>query len=265
MMDNLKSLKNILKLDLIHGFNYYKKKLILFLAIMLILNIGNIVAITNYNGNLMDLFFTMYKDLIFDEKSMDIPMNWLIINIFIIFILGDFISENIKKDSNYILLRSKKISLYWISKCTWIVINVLYIYLILIGLTYLLGGVVLGFDFKNSSLINNELVVKSPHLTILISMITTYILTSITLVTIQCTLSIVMNSRYSFLITTLLLTMSIVSKNKFLIGTHSMILRHNYFNSEIGLSIAFSIIYTLLISVILMILGYKFLKHKDFI
>lgn len=264
-MDNLKSFKNILKLDLIHGFNFYKKKLILFLAIMLILNIGYIGTINNYNGNLMDLFFTIYKDLWFNEISLDIPINWLIINVFLVFILGDFISENIKRDSNYILLRSKKIFLYWISKCTWIVINVIFVYLVLMGLTYLLGGAALGFSLGNSSLIDNELAIKVPHFTILMSMITTYILTSIALVFMQCTLSIVVNSRYSFFITTVILTMSIVSKNKFLIGIHSMVLRHNYFNIEIGLSITFSIIYTILISVILMILGYKLLKHKDFI
>lgn len=264
-MDNLKSFRNILKLDLIQGFNFYKKKLILFLMIMLILNIGKIVTIINYNGNLMDLFFLIYKDLIFNMYSINIPMNWLIINVFIIFILGDFISENIKRDSNYILLRSKKISLYWISKCAWIVINVVFIYLILMLLTYLLGGIALGFSLDSSKLMNDELVMKVPHLTIIIWMIITYILTSIAMVFIQCTLSIVINSRYSFLITTIILTMSIVSKNKFLIGTHSMILRHNYFNIKIGLSITFSIIYTVLISVILMILGYKLLKHKDFI
>lgn len=264
-MDNSKSFKNILKLDLIHGYNFYKKKLILFLAIMLILNIGYIVTINNYNGNLMDLFFTIYKDLEFNEKSLYIPINWLIINIFIIFILGDFISENIKRDSNYILLRSKKILLYWISKCTWIVINVVFIYLVVMSLTYLLGGAALGFSLESSSLIDNELVIKVPSLTILISMITTYILTSVALVLIQCILSIVVNSRYSFFIATVILTMSIVSKNKFLIGIHSMILRHNYFNIEIGLSITFSIIYTIFISVILIILGYKLLKHKDFI
>lgn len=264
-MNTLKSFKNILKLDLIHGFNFYKKKLILFLAIMLILNIGNIVSIINYNGNLMDLFFLIYKDSEFNKTSMDIPINWLIINVFIIFILGDFISENIKRDSNYILIRSNKISLYWISKCTWIVINVFFIYLILISLTYLLGGIALGFNLGNSRLIGTKLVIKSSHLTIIVSMIATYILTSIALVLIQCTLSIVINSRYSFLITTILLTMSIVSKNKFLIGTHSMILRHNYFSSDIGLSILFSIAYTLFISIIFIILGYKLLKHKDFI
>ncbi|HBA04261.1 MAG TPA: hypothetical protein DCW51_10125, partial [Clostridium sp.] len=123
---------------------------------MLILNIGYIGTINNYNGNLMDLFFTIYKDLWFNETSLDIPINWLIINVFLVFILGDFISENIKKDSNYILLRSKKIFLYWISKCTWIVINVIFVYLVLMGLTYLLGGAALGFSLGNSSLIDNE-------------------------------------------------------------------------------------------------------------
>lgn len=264
-MDNLKSFRNILKLDIIQGFNFYKKKFILFLIIMLILNIGSIVSIINYSGNLIDLFFLIYKDLVFNKKLIEIPINWLIINIFIIFILGDFISENIKRDSNYILLRSKKISLYWISKCTWIVINVVFIYLILMLLTYLLGGIALGFSLDSSKLMNDQLVMKVPHLTIIIWMIVTYILTSIAMVFIQCTLSIVINSRYSFLITTIILTMSIVSKNKFFIGTHSMILRHNYFNVEIGLSMTFSIIYTVLISVILMIWGHRLLKHKDFI
>ncbi|MFX0548271.1 hypothetical protein ACOAKC_02940 [Hathewaya histolytica] len=264
-MDNLKSFRNILKMDFIQGFNFYKKKLMLFLIIMLILNTGNIVNIINYNGNLTDLFFIIYKDLIFNEISMEVPINWLIINIFIIFTLGDFISENIKRDSNYILLRSKKISLYWISKCTWIVINVVFIYLILMVLTYLLGGVALGFNLGSSKLIDNELVIKVPHLTIIISIIITYILTSTAMVFIQCTLSMVINSRYSFLITTIILTISIVSKNKFFVGIHSMILRHNYFNVKIGLSIRFSIIYTIFISVILSIFGYKLLKHKDFI
>lgn len=264
-MNNLKSFKNILKLDFIQGFNFYKKRLILFLIIMIILNIGSIVSINNYNGNLTDLFFLVYKDMEFNEKSIHIPLNWLIINIFMIFILGDFIAENIKKDSNYILLRSKKISLYWILKCTWIIINVVFIYFILMFLTYLLGGIVLGFNLGHSSLMNNDLVIKAPHLTILISMIITYMLTSIAMVFIQCMLSIILNSRYCFLITTIILIFSIVSKNKFFLGIHSMILRHNYFDPKIGLSIKFSIIYTVVIIVTLIILGYKLLKHKDFI
>ena len=264
-MSNLKAFRNILKMDLIHGFDFYKKKLILFLAIMLILNIGNVVAINNYNGNLIDLFFNVYKDLVFNERLLDIPMNWLIINVFLVFILGDFIAENIKRDSNYILLRSKKICLYWISKCTWIIINVVFIYLILMGMTYLIGGCVLGFSFGSSHLIDVELIEEAHHLTIIISMILTYILTSIAMLFIQCILSIVINSRYSFFITAIIMTLSIVSKNKFLIGTHSMILRHSYFNGEIGLTIGFSIIYTVLMSIVLMLVGYRLLEQKDFI
>lgn len=264
-MNNLKSFNNILKLDLIHGFNFYKKKLILFLAIMFILNIGNIATIINYNGNLMDLFFIIYKDIEFNVKLIEVPINWLIINTFVVFILGDFVSINLKRDSNYILLRSKKILLYWISKSTWIIINVFFIYLVVMGLTYFLGGVVLGFNLGSSNLINERVVVKVPHLTILISIAISYILTSIALVFTQCTLSIVINPRYSFLITSMLLVIPIWWNNKFLIGIHSMILRHDYFTVENGLSTVFSIGYTVLISITLMILGYKLLNHKDFI
>lgn len=264
-MDNLKAFKNILKMDLIQGFHFYKKKLILFLVIMIILNIGNSIVLINYGGTLTDLFFLVYKDVAFDKISLNIPMNWLIINIFSVFILGDFVGENMKRDSNYILLRSKKIYLYWISKCTWIITNVVFIYLILIGLTYLIGGAALGFSLDSGVIIDSYLINKVPHLTVILSMAITYMLTSLVLVFLQCNLSIVMNSRYSFLITTIIMTISIVTENKFLIGIHSLILRHSYFNSDIGLTIGFSIIYTVLISFSLMILGYMVLNHKDFI
>ncbi|EQB86312.1 hypothetical protein J2Z44_002495 [Clostridium punense] len=264
-MNNLKAFRNILKLDLIHGFNFYKKKLILFLVIIIILNIGNIVAVRNYQGNLIDLFFIMYKDVKFDPTALDIPINWLIINVFVIFILGDFISENLKRDSNYILLRSKKILLYWLSKCTWIVVNVLLIYLVVMGLTYLLGGVSLGFNLESSKFIKEVLVMEVPHLNILMWLVITYIFTSLALVLFQAIISIALNSRYAFLATTIILTMPIWWNNKFLVAIHSMILRHDYFNNEIGLSIAFSLVYTIGISVILMGLGYKLVEHKDFI
>ncbi len=264
-MDNLKAFKNILKMDLIQGFHFYKKKLILFLVIMIILNIGNAMVLINYDGTVIDLFFIVYKDVVFDKISFNIPMNWLIINIFLVFILGDFVGENLKRDSNYILLRSKKIYLYWISKCAWIIINVVFIYSMLIGLTYLIGGAVLGFSLGRGVIIDSYLINKIPHLTVVLLMVVTYMLTSLALVFLQCILSIVMNLRYSFLITTIIMTLSIVSENKFLIGTHSMALRHNYFNSDIGITMGFSIVYTVLISVSLMILGYSVLNQKDFI
>lgn len=264
-MNNSKAFRNILKLDLVHGFNFYKKKLILFLVIMVVLNIGNIVAVRNYHGNLIDLFFIMYKDVKFDPISLDIPINWLIINVFVIFILGDFISENLKRDSNYILLRSKKILLYWLSKSTWIVVNMLLIYLVVMGLTYLLGGIFLGFNLENSKFIKEAVVMEVPHLNILIWMLITYMFTSLALTLFQTIISIVLNSRYAFLATTIILTMSIWWNNKFLVGIHSMILRHNYFNNQIGLSINFSLVYTIGISIILMVLGYKLVEHKDFI
>lgn len=263
-MSDLKKLKNILKLDLINGFYFYKKSLIAFLLIMFLLNIQYTFNIHYINGNLTDLFFLLYKDIKL-TKDIKIPMNWLVINIFFVFILGDFIYKNFRKDSNYILLKARKISLYWTSKCIWIILNVLFIYLIIISMTFLIGVLFLGFNFKNSILIKDLLKVNMSHSKIIVLMLTTYILTTISILFVQCILSLFLNSNISFLITILILCLSIVSKNKFFIGTHSMILRHNYFSLTNNLTIRFSIIYTFCISFILMFIGYKILKHKDFI
>lgn len=264
-MKNFQIFKSVLQLDTLRGWHDYKKKLIVFLSIILIITIGSINSVKQFDGNLSDLFFMVFKDVVFNKKELYIPVNWFLINIFIMFILGDFIHDNLRKDSTYLLLRIQKKTIFWLSKCAWVILNIIFIYTILIAFVFLLGGLFLGFEFGGSTIINNQIISEVQHINILVSMIFLYILTSITLVLIQCTLSIIMNSKYSFTIVAIILSLSIVSTFKLLIGTHSMILRHDYFNSELGISVQFSILYTLLISVGTIFLGNKLLEHKDFI
>lgn len=262
-MENFQMFKSVLQLDILRGWHNYKKKLLVFLSIILIIIIGSISIISRSGGNLSDLFFMIFRDIVFEKNELYIPVNWFLINIFIMFILGDFIHDNLRKDSTYLLLRIKKKTIFWLSKCVWIILNIIFIYTILITITFLLGGLFLGFRFSN--MISSQIISEVEHINIILSMIFLYILTSITVLLIQCRLSIIMNSKYSFTIVAIILSLSIVSTFKLLLGTHSMILRHDYFNSELGISVQFSILYTLLLSVGTIFLGNKLLQNKDFI
>lgn len=264
-MKKLNLLKNILARDFLLEIYTLKARYLILYSYIFFINIIYSYLISKNHGNLMDLFYNLYKSGEYVNNLNYIPVNWILINILILFITGDFIHNNLKNDSINVILKSEKLSIYWISKCIWIVINVIFIYISMFIITYILGGFILGFELEYSSSLESLFVFKIPPLKFIAVMLLLYILTSIATVFIQSILSLRFKSKHSFFITISINLLSTYCNNKFLIGIHSMILKHNWFERSSDLSIFFSIIYILLLIILLIVLGYRFLKNKDFI
>ncbi|MGE8057066.1 hypothetical protein ACQKOD_24795 [Bacillus mycoides] len=271
-MINLKVLKNILKRDLLHGIYNNQYKYLTFIMFILLLSISNGNAIKNEGGNIVDLFFVNYKDMGYAMgigEMNRLPIIWILINVFVAFIIGDFIKTDLKNNAVYVLTRTKSFKEYWISKVLWVFINVLFLYVGLFIITYFTGCLFINNSIEWSSLSNilikNMLVQDITAKEFMVSLFLLYFTTSFTISLLQINLTLFIKSRYSFLIIILTACLSIFIDNQMFPAIHSMILKHNYFDSIHELTILKSIIYNIVFSSIAIYSGYKIITKKDII
>lgn len=271
-MINVKVLKNIIIRDVINGFSQNKTQYFLFVLFIAIITISSGNALKNEHANIVDIFFLNYKDIgyvINNEGMLNIPMNWLMINMFIAFIIGNFLSKDLQEMSVYILMRTKRFREYWIAKVCWIAINILVIYSLLFIVTYCIGSIFVDTSIEwslfSQRIIQNQLLMEITGGELLTNLLLLYCMTSFTVSLLQVNLSLFVDSKYSFLLILLILSSSIVVDNQLLPGIHSMILKHEYFDDIHNLTIGKSVLYNFILSLIFSCTGYLKIIRKDII
>lgn len=193
------------------------------------------------------------------DNFFDFPTVWLFINSFIIYTLGDYFYKDIKTNGKYVLIRVKKMQLIYISKIIWSILLIVLYYAILL----LISGL-LGYLFRTSTYeYIDPNYFKICTLELIINIFILYSLTSISLVVIFITLTLKIKPVYSFLIDTILCVSSLYVKNKFFIGQHNLLIRHVPFDSTQNLTIYDSIIYNLILTICVIIIGSKVSSKKE--
>ncbi|MBE5943678.1 MAG: hypothetical protein E7258_02035 [Lachnospiraceae bacterium] len=134
--------------DLNEGIIRYRKRYLLIILVAIIscfmLDRSTEYITTTYGGYWtpleygINLFLGRYP-FVYRPDSMDtftVPFVWILTYILLAFVIGDYVQKDMQGYGMYMMLKSKKRSYWWISKCVWCVIVNL-VYFGLIWLTYI--------------------------------------------------------------------------------------------------------------------------------
>lgn len=204
-----------------------------------------------------------------NKEKIEIPPGWVLLNIFLSIVIGYYPLNDLKEYGTQILIRSKNRWQWWLSKCLWIMGNVL--------IFYAIGYIVIAIF----SLINGELSLTPNHKVSLAILkldtsslaakevfsacIVLPIVTSVALSLMQLTIAMFSNSIYSNIFIISLLIVSIYYCSPILMGNYLMLLRNSLMVGIKGIETSTGIILSMAISFISITLGIFKFKTYDII
>lgn len=205
-------------------------------------DIMNIVTADQY-------FFYIFKGAkyINNIQQFTFPTVWLLSNMLIIFINGSYFKEQLSRNSLYIITRCGRKKL-WINKLSCTLLNIFYYYFVIFIITYFAGIIF----FKGSMDAN-----------VYFDVIVLYVFTSTMFTIVINTLCLVMDLKYASLVCIIVLFLSIFSRNGFMPGQQSILLRHMPYDKVSNLTILKSFVYCVVVSIIAFFIGMKIIENKD--
>ncbi|PET37892.1 hypothetical protein CN520_24445 [Bacillus cereus] len=263
----------LLKRDFFLGLDKIKKSFLLLLSINLLIFIFPIYF---YHAYMPGEFFSFWDIIgkniggipikLVEEKVFEFPYAWLLLQLCIITIIGNYIKDDLLSHSSFVRIRAKSIWKLWISKIIFCLITAIIFYIFLFGITYfvwrLSGHITTQWTTQSENIVrftklqpfSNQLVLYS----ILINFGGTIFITSL-----YSTLSLIMRTVYSYIFCVSLLFLSIFSNNVFFLGNESMLMRQPLFGENIISSIYICLIIQFILSVICIILGGAYLSKLE--
>lgn len=196
--------------------------------------------------------------------AFNIPSLWLLVNLFLMYMIGYYPIESIKKQSIQVLIRCKNRAEYWLSKIIWCIITTILFFFLLcitsIVLVAFLGGFsasfhndicqnIMGFSIRSENL----LMFLAPFLITLMMTI------------VQVNISVLVSPIIANFIMVMYMVCSIYYSNSFLVYNYCMYNRifSGNMNNEFGLATA--LIFSLLLMIISSILALRKVTKIDVI
>lgn len=222
-------------------------------------------------GDCIIYFFRGMKEYMPGEPF-EIPIQFMIINILIAYMIGYFPVRDIKEYGKNILVRSKSRLEWWMSKCIWNISIVTVFYIVLyLGM---IVGTLLFSDGKfvwsltlNRSITNVLLGPINSNVDINTLVITIIILTYATTLAmsmVQMTLSLITSPIVSFVIVIVMNIMSAYYMKWFMPGNYLMTYRNILINSN-GVQFQTSIIIDMLLLIFSAVSGYIYFRKYEII
>ena len=182
------------------------------------------------------LFYVLKGMAVIRPEEMDPEINvfWILYNFMIVFIVSYYPFKDLAGYGQQILLRSRKRSFWWLSKCIWAVTCVLIYYL----LTYCIISIFVLFTGGNFSIFlqcdisqTNALNIKDAGVLLLIG-IALPVAASVSLSLLQLVLSLILKPILSIMIILALIVLSIFICSDWAIGNYTMVARSSYMIAE---------------------------------
>lgn len=197
------------------------------------------------------------------------PTTWILFNGLLLYITLSHIRNDTSGLGNLVLIKSSKRTTWWLSKCCWNIMFILFAYFLSWFIIFIFS-VVRGVDLDIKVLPNlgllfrnyNEFILNKLQILILVFIMP--LLVSITLSLSQMVLSQIIKPLYSFIIMISMLLSSSYALSPVLIGNYSMSLRSSYV-IENGVNPIIGICGCMLISTFAIIIGRRLVRIKDFI
>ncbi len=218
-----------------------------------------------------DFILFMFRGMnVFDGNAVELQdklPQWFLVNIYLSIIIGYFPLKDLSESGIQVLIRTKSRVSWWLSKCLWVIYNVLIYYTIFIIVITVFslfhGGLSLELSKELNLILSNLDISKFNFKGILVVGIILPLITSITFSLIQLLISLFTNSiiRNMFIITVLTLTPFYC--NSFFIGNYLMILRSNLNIGDSGVSIVYGIVICVVLSIATIFIGANKIKRYD--
>ncbi len=219
-----------------------------------------------------DYIIETYKGMaIYDTNRRDIPFQipviWLLINIYIIYLVSIYPLKDLYSYGQQILLRSKNRKLWWLSKCIWNVTTVILFYSIGYIVIFLFciftGTLTLKNNLEINLLVSNVNTdgISTDH--ILIIAVFLPIISSIGLSLFQMLMAFIIKPLYSCILIITILISSAYFCVPWLIGNYLMILRNQEITHTEGIASNTGICLGILISISSCIFGYLRFRSMD--
>ncbi len=130
-----------LKYDCVHGILYQWKKFVLLAVVYAVLIIDFIIRCSNRGlagtysiGDIVLWLFKGTKEFdIAANNILDIPTAYILPNILIAFIVGNYPFKDLNGFGTAVLVRTRKKMVWWLSKCVWCILSIVTAYTILIA------------------------------------------------------------------------------------------------------------------------------------
>ena len=273
-------MKNVMfqiRYDIINGIVHQWKKFLLIAVVYAVLITEFLVRcnLKHYMGEYTtsDIILWMFKGMTWitdGQKDINIPTAYILPNILIAFVIGNYPFKDINGYGGMILMRSGKKSVWWFSKCIWAVITAVVTYAVFIVETVavsLAGG-------KLSLQVNKDIcckvlgynkmyIVNNTNLTRLaVYMIAVGLITTIAICFVQICVSQIMSPLIGYIVVVMILIMGVFFKSFAFIGNGFMAIRNILYTPEGGdmtLTVAVDIVLIIVSSVV----GYFSFKRMD--
>ncbi len=197
-----------------------------------------------------DFILFMFRGMnVFDGNAVELQdklPQWFLVNIYLSIIIGYFPLKDLSESGIQVLIRTKSRVSWWLSKCLWVIYNVLIYYTIFIIVITVFslfhGGLSLELSKELNLILSNLDISKFNFKGILVVGIILPLITSITFSLIQLLISLFTNSIISNMFIITVLTLTPFYCNSFFIGNYLMILRSNLNIGDSGVSILYRVI-----------------------
>ncbi|MBP3040957.1 hypothetical protein J9303_15825 [Bacillaceae bacterium Marseille-Q3522] len=220
----------------------------------------------SYDGNNVTVLFRLLKDegyfyLLTDYK---IPINWIFIQLTVLFLIGDFFFQDLGKNRTYLLLRSRLKGRYILSKIVWMIVQSFVFFAGIFIVIYIVSSLVFGdFSLTETSYLKQIIgTILSPEefiLRILLGyFVTTIALSAVLLLCMQFIPPVV-----AYFAVIAVSCISTFADMKWLPAIHSMILKQAIFAPEHQLTLRYSLTYSILLFAFASLATYFVFKKKD--
>lgn len=218
-----------------------------------------------------DFILFMFRGMnVFDGNAVELQdklPQWFLVNIYLSIIIGYFPLKDLSESGIQVLIRTKSRVSWWLSKCLWVIYNVLIYYTIAIIVITVFslfhGGLSLEPSKELNLILSNLDISKFNFKGILIVGIILPVITSITFSLIQLLISLFTNSIISNMFIITVLTLTPFYCNSFFIGNYLMILRSNLNIGDSGISIVYGIVVCVVLSIATIFIGANKIKRYD--
>ncbi|WP_346920590.1 hypothetical protein [Clostridium sp. UBA7339] len=218
-----------------------------------------------------DFILFMFRGMnVFDGNAVELQdklPQWFLVNIYLSIIIGYFPLKDLSESGIQVLIRTKSRVSWWLSKCLWVIYNVLIYYTISIIVITVFslfhGGLSLELSKELNLILSNLDISKFNFKGILVVGIILPLITSITFSLIQLLISLFTNSIISNMFIITVLTLTPFYCNSFFIGNYLMILRSNLNIGDSGVSIVYGIVICVVLSIATIFIGANKIKRYD--
>ncbi|MFC0190068.1 hypothetical protein ACFFJY_17365 [Fictibacillus aquaticus] len=256
--------------DLNYSFSYGKYKYLAFYTIIAFLALMKSLQLRELESNSVGTFFALLKDEGYFYRISDyqVPFYWDFVQFLLLFLIGDFLFQDMENNRTYLLMRCRSKLHYLVSKMCWIVAQNILMILGLFLTIYMVSSVVFA-DFTIGAspyferVIETQMEIKISSVELVIRIFLGYMITGILLSVMMLMGTQFVSPVITFFGIIVVCVISTFSDLKWLPAIHSMILKQQIFNMEHQLSLSFSIIYCLSLFSVVAVIALFIFQKKD--